>query len=198
MKLSVFILVFGSVMALSCGKNGRKNQVNGSAVLGETAVADVSSGRYEKNLVEDLYTELKEKHPGLKSLELQMKQLEEGRADSLKAFNVYDEKSTKYYGDARKQLAQIKDSLLRVRLAGIIEASLKNYKDSTARETGLLAMLDKKTLTLQDLFVFLKVIKTMAVMEGYQKENHPSRRPIENYVNRLDTTVIFADSLIGK
>lgn len=156
------------------------------------------SKRMPDDLVESLYKEQIDKTPALKDLEQKIDQLSQGKGDSTASFYKYDEKNQSYYNAASNHLHQVKDSLLRKKLESLIAASLTSYNTKSSRHTSLIATIDPKTSTLNDLHTMLKVVRTLPLMEQYQKDHLPSTQPIENYLRQLDGSIQLTDTLMKK
>ena len=146
------------------------------------------------DLVESLYAELVDKTPELKELEDKIDYIYNSKKDSTELFDNYNEKNRNYYNSASQHIEDIKDSVLRQKMATLISKSLTKYDSKISQHSSLLKSIDKRTLTLSDLHTTLKITKTLPLIEKYQN-NLPTTKPILAYSKKLDKTIKFADIL---
>lgn len=157
-----------------------------------------SKSRYEDDLVEKLYSELLEKDPGLKKLERTIEDLNEQKSDSAVNFEKFDSKNTSYYNAALQHIGRISDSVLQLKIKALIDNSLSSYSKKIAGHKNLVSLVNSRDITLQNLHILLKIVKTLPMMEKYQSENTPSTRPLEKVVHNFDKAIQQADSLSKK
>ncbi len=154
-----------------------------------------SKRSYPDDLVESLYSELTDKTPELKDLEEMISKLEDQKSDSVESFKKFDQKNTSYYNSANQHLQQIKDSLIRKKIKSIIDSSLSAYNSKTRRYKNLISTLYLKEINLEDLHIVLKLVKTLQLIEKYQKENIPSTKSIEKVIEGFDKAIQKTDTL---
>lgn len=147
------------------------------------------------DLVEALFTELAESNPALAELEENIAATESRFTDSASAFNQYDQRNNRYYTSARQHAASIKDSLLRLQLETMISTSEKAYSARINPYVLLLQQVKTKKQHLYDLFVVVKLVKTMQLIEKYQQNNLPSAKPVEALEKDIDKLIRKTDSL---
>ncbi len=189
-----------TVVFLSCDRADNHSTAKGASpkALENNSASEVVLPRGDNDLAASLYVELTDKTPELKGLENNIAILADSRGDSAKAFNQFDAKNHVYYNSAGRHTEQIKDSLLRVKLAFLIKNSLTKYEVGVSGHTALLRSIDAKSLALNDLHEFLKVVRTLAVIERFQKESLPGVQPMEGYLKKLNETIRQTDSLTKK
>lgn len=61
---------------------------------------------------------------------------------------------------------------------------------------SILNSIKTKNITLTDLHTALKIIRTLPVIDKYQKNNLPATQPLQGYLNEVDKTIKQADTLI--
>ncbi len=150
------------------------------------------------NVLEDLYNELVEKTPELKNLENQIDHLNSSRIDFAEIFNNYNSKYTMYYSEANQAMGLVKDSAIKEKIKELIASSKKKYDAKVEEHTQLLDAIDAKFLSLNDLHTFLKIKRTMPIIEKYQSDHLPSIKPIDAYGQQVDATLKLIDSLVNK
>ena len=158
---------------------------------------DVSS-LYKKrsnDLVDALYEEIVNQSAELQDLEKQLADLKKQWPDSSDAFKKFNEKNTSYYTAAEQDLATITDSALKKRMRAIIAASRKNYNDSIAPWTKLDSLSARRAATINDLHTLLKLVKTLPLIEDFQKTNNPSAEPGSAVIRNYDELIQKLDSL---
>jgi predicted nucleic acid-binding Zn-ribbon protein len=177
----------------------RQKPVKREPTVLEGKKVDVSS-IYKKrsgDLVEALYDELVNGSAELAELESQIKALKKQAPDSLKDYRTFNEKSNAYYGLANKKIGTITDSVVRKKLEHLIYNSRQQFNDSIALLRELDSCINKRTGTINDLHTVLKLVKTLPLIEDFQRNNRPASRPAENALQNLDSLVIRLDSLVN-
>ena len=155
----------------------------------------VSKKRYDNDLVEELYNELLEKKAALSSLEKGIEKLKDNKKDSAQLFNTFDSKNNSYYSSANMHIDAIKDSAVKEKIKGIIDNSLSKYKTKIAAHNNIIAAINTKDITLDDLHIVLKLTETVSMMEQYQANGLPSTKPLENTSKAYDKLIVKTDSL---
>jgi len=133
----------------------------------------MSKGIRGNSLVDLIYSDLLEKDPGLQKLEEELSGFEKAKIDSLKAFDVYNDKSQNYYSSAERALLNISDTVLRVRLKALLANSESRYKLKIAKFTMLEKDIASKDSIIKDYRQTLKIVATLPIMEGYQGKSIP-------------------------
>lgn len=201
MKFPIIIILI-SIIAWSCRQKPVKR---GPTVLPGKKV-DVSS-IYKKrsgDLVEALYDELVSGSKELTELELAIKDLKKQTPDSLKDYKTFHQHNTVFYDLAGKKVNAMTDSVLRKKMLLLINHSRKQYTDSISRLKELDSLINRRTNTINDLHTILKLVKTLPLIEDFQKTNRPPALPAEGALQNLDTMInridslVKADSLISK
>ncbi len=153
----------------------------------EYSLLSKRSGR--EDLVESLYAELVNKTPELKDIEKQIIFLNEARTDSLEGFSNFNQKNKDYYDNAVQHSATINDSVLSNRIKLMISNSQSKYSNQVGGHKSLISLLDSKAIRLQDMHVLLKIVKTLPLIEKFQKDKIPDKKPIEKTINEYDKTI---------
>jgi hypothetical protein len=159
---------------------------------------EIVSNRSYDDLVESLYNELVSKNIDLKKLEDQIESLNESRNDSTKFFDKFHQKNESYYSAANKHVAAINDSLLKVKMSRLISDNSTKYNASIDRHKYLLSSIEANNMSIGDLHNMLKIVKTLPLIEQYQRSNLPGTKSLQGYIQRQNQTIKFADSLIEK
>jgi len=154
-----------------------------------------SKGRSAEDLVERLYKELVDKTAALKELESKIDDLNAMKIDSTQQFNTFNEKNTSYYSAADQHAALITDSSLKDRLKAMVASRLSNYNRLIAGHKNLVAILDSKDVKVHDLHIVLKLVKTLPLIEKFQKDDIPNTNPLNHAINEYDKTLQKLDSL---
>ncbi|MEO7522879.1 MAG: hypothetical protein ABIT58_02230 [Ferruginibacter sp.] len=151
---------------------------------------------YQDDLLETLYAELVDRSDELQEIEDELEKLRKTRSDSSNAFIKFDEKNKAYYNSGDQHVQLIKDSILKSRMGLLISNSQTNYSSKILKHNDLLALLNSKDINLNDLHTVLKIVKTLPLIEKFQKENIPGTKPIENVLKDIDKEVRKLDTLI--
>jgi hypothetical protein len=196
---NIFLLSIIVCTILSCSQKKPQQQPSPETpkALQESGSSEyslLSKSSRREDLVESLYAELVNKTPALKDIENQITWLDDARTDSAEAFTDFNQKSKDYYANAENHLSNITDSALKDKIRLIISNSQSKYNTQIAGHKNLLSTLDSKSVKLQDMHVLLKIAKTLPLIDNYQKENLPDKKPIEKVITEFDKTLNKIDS----
>lgn len=147
------------------------------------------------DLVDALYEELMAKSDTLQQLDAAIRQLSEQQKQASDSFRIFDQKNKVYYQAADNKLPAIRDSLLRKKLMQILRESRQRYNKRTAPYIVLDSLIAYRSATISDLYLLLKVMKTLPVIEQYQQDHLPGSAPAEVFHTHLDSLWRRLDSL---
>jgi hypothetical protein len=194
-----FFISISLVALLSCNDHKKQQQQNVPDGLQKQETSySLASKRGYRDIVERLYSELVEKTPALKKLEDDIDALKSSKDDSLDSFTTFDASNHEYYSSAQTHLTSIKDSLLRKKIQNLIQSSLASYNSLTAPHNRLLQSISSKESSLSDLHTALKIIRTLPVMEKYQKSNLPATNSLQGYANQVQKVINEAEQQVTK
>lgn len=192
-KLTLAIAILISFAACT----QRSPQPKDQQVVSETLEKEKSGSltkRTADNLVVAMYNELVDKTPELQQLEKEINQAREMTVDSLAAFNEYDSKNDNYYAFAKSMSSQLHDSILGKALIAAIESSITKYNQRTANHETLRELITSKNITVSDLHMVLKILRTLPVIEQYQQKNLPPASPLQETNKELDELIRKIDA----
>lgn len=201
MKSQLLPAIFVIAGFMACGDSHPAEQKSPEvpkALKNDDKSYEIISKRGKEDLVESLYGELAGKTPELNALELNIRALHLSRFDSSKAYDNFNEQNQSYYSSAKNHLERISDSTLKEKIRQMLGVSLEKYHSTTTKHENILKSIESKNLTLNDLHTLLKIVRTLPIMEKYQKENLPQTASLEGFENRLDETIKSVDSLVIK
>jgi hypothetical protein len=138
-------------------------------------------GKGRTNLVEKYYQELTDKIPELKNLETELKEIHSRENILVQNFNDYHNDSKTYYSDAIDMSHSISDTLLKNRMIELLAKSTENYNTSTKPILTNITHFKQNNIKISDYYAALKIVRTLSVIEKYQKENLPSNAAFENH-----------------
>jgi hypothetical protein len=176
-----------ALLLLACGNteptNNPQQQAETPKALQDDNSSDLKiySGRSE-NIVDQLYNELVDKSKVLQKLEEDLVNLNDNIRDKKNIFDAYDSKSTSYYNTALSNADRITDSTLKKQMRVVLINSEKAYRTKVAGLNGLVALLDKENISINDHHSVLKIMATLPQIEQYQKDKLPKN---SNLVNLL-------------
>jgi len=183
-------------ICIACNTN-RKKEVP-KVLDNKKADIQISLKRSEIDLVNGLYTEAVNSDDELKNFEAGIKELQEGKDDSLSAFGTFDGQNKTYYQTAATYADKISDSILKASVKKLITQSIAQYDTATYNHDSLLKQIITKEATLQDLQNALKIVYTLPLIEKYQQDNLPSPASIEGFSIKQAEVIKRADTLIKK
>ena len=198
MKKQIVLSAFILLGLISCDKSKTQEKMKPESpkVLTEESSLKMVSRQGYDDLILSLYKELANKTPELKELEQNIEDLETSKSDSTVVFLKYDGKNDAYYYSANKHVEEIRDSVLRKKMKSFIASSIAQYKTNIARHKRMLASIDTKTLTLNDLHEILIITTTQPLIEAYQHTNLPTTKPMNGYLKQIDKAVNYENTLI--
>ncbi|MBO9631619.1 MAG: hypothetical protein J7578_00775 [Chitinophagaceae bacterium] len=158
---------------------------------------DVSSlySRNKEDLIESLYQELISKSEELKALDAEIKTLGKLQQQAMDSFRLFNNKNQSYYESARLTVNNIKDSIFRKKVQAIVDESLKQYNHHTGTHRQLDSLISRKNITINDLYILLKVVKTLPAMHNFQQERMPGTGAAADLNNHLDSLMVQLDSM---
>lgn len=201
MKNSIFLSAILAVTFVSC-ENKRiqdPSKKEAPAALEEKSAAEeIMSMRGRGDLVDRLYEELVERDVVLKRLEVQIEELNDSKRDSIESFDKFDGKVKAYFSASERYVSEIKDSLLRNKVKLLLANNLKNYDSQMAKHNELIKVIAARETTISDLHNALKIVKTLPLIEKYQKDNLPGIKPLEGFIKQQDQAISLADTLLKR
>ncbi|MFT3979523.1 MAG: hypothetical protein QM687_03570 [Ferruginibacter sp.] len=193
MKRKFTLLLFAAAAFAACSRQQSSQPANAQTPkpLQENKSMSESfvSKRAPDNLLEELYQDLLTKDKSLNELDKMVHSLDGQQKDSSAGFHAFDGKNESYFSNASGALDNIKNSLLKQKINTLLEESMKGYEGKVSKHKTLLAAFDQKSTSLADLYTALKVVKTIPVIESYQKENLPSAKPLEQIAAAYDKAI---------
>lgn len=199
LKLISIILVF---ILVSCSDNRQqiklKQEIPKALEDKSSWYKIVAKSSSYDDLVESLYNELVSKDVNLKELENKIEELKKLNSSATEVFGNYNVKNQSYFSSADRHVSEIKDSLLRNKIKAIVANQLTKYNLSIATHKEFLKLIEEKQLTITDLYTIVKIVKTLPLIDKYQKDNLPSTKPFEEYIKRQNGTIKLADDISDK
>lgn len=186
-------LVF--VFACDSPRIQQKPQKETPKALEDQSSYEIIPKRGGEDLVENLYNELVSKDLKLKELEVRIDELNSSRHDSTVSFGNFNGKMQSYFRSADRHVSEISDSLLRDKIKLLIAGNLTKYNARVAGHNELLQTIERKNVKLSDLHGVLKIVRTLPVIEKYQKDNLPGIKSLEGFIKQQDQAVSLADTL---
>jgi hypothetical protein len=183
---------------VSCGNNRTQDKPKNEtpkALEDKSSSYEIVSKRSSDDIVESLYNELVSKDAELKKLEDKIEGLNESKTDTTELFDKFNGKNQSFFSSANRHVSEIKDSIVRDKIKGIISFQLAKYNSRIAKHNELLKVIEAKQMTISDLHNVLKIVRTLPLIENYQKNNLPDIKSFEDYIKRQEETINLADTL---
>lgn len=157
---------------------------------------DVTSlSKKRADLFENLYEELLSKSQELQQLDAAINALSQLQSQAADSFAQYDNRNRSYYTFAESANSTVSDSAIRRKIRAILQSSLKEYNASVQTHRDLDSLISKKNNTVHDMYVLLKVVKTLPSMEFYQKERLPGKEEKESLKAKMDSLLHQLDTM---
>ncbi|WP_316634081.1 hypothetical protein [uncultured Flavobacterium sp.] len=178
------IAVFSLILLISCRENEANHRSSEEPKAFEEKSIDIGRFRRDNDLVEDLYQELVDKSPELKSLEKELSEL--NTRDTTNIFYNYDQKSDDYYNSAESHINGIRDSVMKQKIINLIKKSSDKYASQKADLENLMDNIIKKRNEINNYHSALKIILTIPLIEQYQKQHLPNKSPFDKLIEKED------------
>ncbi|TDX11707.1 MULTISPECIES: hypothetical protein [Flavobacterium] len=176
------LLLSSLLLLISCQKSesndGSKEE---PSALQEKSI-DIGRFKSRNDLVDDLYQELVNKSPELKTLEDELNEI--NPRDTTEIFNNYDDKSYSYYGSAKGNTEGIRDSILKKKILNLISKSSDRYDSKKAEIESLVTTINKKRTEITNYHTALKIVLTLPLIEKYQNDHLPKKSPFEKVIEK--------------
>lgn len=194
-------MIYGIVLCMAFSCKDAETQTDNKetpAALQDDKSYNIISKRGREDLIENLYADAVSKDSALKQLDESINEIRDGKIDSLKKFDIYEEKNQDYFFSANYHVKEIKDSLLRKSLTALIAKNLEEYNNKVSSHRKLVKTINAKMVSLNDLELALKISRTFPLIKKYQKENLPNQKSILNLRQKIDQTIKLADTMYKK
>jgi hypothetical protein len=191
-NLAIVFVLF--IFVQSCDRtrsDSSGSKVNVPEPLGGKGDILEGSSYRSTDLVRDLYNSLVKQDQQLKSLENQLIDLREIKRDSLEAYHKYTGNVNSYYSSASSYISQITDTILRHRIDTLLRISRQEFDKLISEHKREEIAIDSNEEAIRSLHFALMIMRTLPVMETYQRDHVPLVMPLQNVrskqVEVLDT-----------
>ena len=201
MTTKIFISTILVLTFTSCDNTrtqDKPKQETPKALEDKSSSYELVSKRGYDDLVESLYNELVTKDIDLKKLEDKIDELNKSKNDTTELFDKYNGKNQSYFSSADRHVVDIKDSLLRNKMRIIVTNQLSKYNSRIGKHNELLKIIDAKQMTISDLHNVLKIVRTLPLIDKYQKDNLTDTKSFEGYIKQQEKAIQLVDTLSKK
>ena len=201
MTTKIFISTILVLTFASCDNTrirDKPKQETPKALEDKSSSYELVSKRGYDDLVESLYNELVTKDIDLKKLEDKIDELNKSKNDTTELFDKYNGKNQSYFSSADRHVVDIKDSLLRNKMRIFVTNQLSKYNSRIGKHNELLKIIDAKQMTISDLHNVLKIVRTLPLIDKYQKDNLTDTKSFEGYINQQEKAIQLIDTLSKK
>lgn len=146
-------------------------------------------------LYEQLYLELVKINPELEKLENDIKDYNNLPDQVATSFDTYKNKSNRYYQSARFKAASISDSTLRIQITNLLEKSASRFSASSNELNSLLKQIKENDHSIHDKHTVLKMVLSLSMLEKYQVDNKPDKKPLTDLIKAQKVLAQQVDSL---
>lgn len=192
------ILIF-TINACSTHKSEEKpkNEMPKALQDKNSSFESVSKRSYD-DLLENIYSEIVSNDTTLRNLEDKIEDLNTSKSDTTELFDKFNTKNQSYFSSADRHASDIRDSVLREKTKDLISMQLSKYNARIGRHNTLLKIINAKQVAVSDLHNVLKIVRTLPLIDKYQKDNLPNIKSFEGYIKQQDAAIKFADTLLKK
>lgn len=191
-----FAVLFLLSLLVSCVQK-RDSSEHPSDVLAGTE-SKFSSYRYDQDLVDELFEELKKESEELKALEKDLEALDEKWSSKKDPIADYLSKSQSYYSSAESKLGSIQDTVLREKIQVKVERSNTAFALSIAEIEQLRNQISLNRKKLDDLYMALKIVLTLPVIEKFQKDEKPATTELKEQLQQQQDLLLKLETMLNK
>lgn len=198
MSNGIFILVIIILSLASCNNNHTQDKSKietPKALEDKNSSYDLISKRRYDDIVESLYDELVSKDIDLKNIEDKINALNHSKSDTTELFENFNAKNQSYFNSANRHLSEINDSLVKNTIKNLITLQLTKYDSKISKHKELLKLIEAKQITIADLHIVLKIVRTLPLIDKFQNENLPNIKSLESYIHQQNETIKQIDTL---
>jgi alpha-N-acetylglucosamine transferase len=171
-KNCIIICLF---LVIGCTENNRNNQLV-NVLPNDNLVEEIQNksllrSGYEVNILDEIYEKLEESRPDLKSLNDNLKELQKFNENPLNEYGIYADKTSLYFNNADILVNSIQDSILRQQMIDILTTSKSTFSKNHTELERLILDFNSKNTNINDMYLSIKLINTLPLIEQYQKQN---------------------------
>lgn len=148
-------------------------------------VAEYSSRGSSRDLVEALFADVLKSDTALRHLFNDIEAQLRNHGDSTERWVDFEQKNLAYYESAKRHAEHIADTVMRAAEFDRLRESQARYVASVLSARALDSAYMAKRSTLNDLEELVKIQRTLALMERYQKEQRPSDAVLRAELERI-------------
>lgn len=199
--MKLFALIFLIFSFASCSDNRTETETNQEipkALDDNKSSYKISSKRGSSDLIESLYNDLVHEDTDLKNLENKINELNKSKRDTTYLFDNYNSKNQSYFTSADIHVLEIKDSVLLHKVRDLVALQLSKYTTQIEKHKELLKVIEANQTTISDLQNVLKIVRTLPIIDKYQRDNLPSTKSLEGYIKQQEETIQLAEIVSKK
>lgn len=148
-------------------------------------VAEYSSRGSSRDLVEALFADVLKSDTALRHLFNDIEVQNRNHNDSTERWVDFEQKNLAYYESAKRHAEHIADTVMRAAEIERLRASQEAYVAGVRSARQLDSAYIAKRTMLNDLEELVKIQRTLALMERYQKEQRPSDAVLRAELERI-------------
>jgi hypothetical protein len=197
MKTKLFGIILILISLHSC-KDKTKNQINTLETQNETPqfldentdykLSSISKRGYS-DVISRLYKEALDKSLKLNELNEKISEISEVKNDSLEEYYKFSQTNANYWATADKYANQIQDSILKASTIEVFKTLDSTYKAKMNGYEQKLIEIEKKTLSLNDQLILMKLFITEPMMRNYQVNEKPNIETLESVIDSYDKLI---------
>lgn len=202
MKTIVILFVLASVL-MGCQRakqpaNQPKQETPKALREDKSDVSSFLSKSGREDLLEALYAGLIKENQQLQDIESLIEDNRTEKNDIVGKYNDFNQKSDRYYSDAREHCRQINDSVLRKRILAILKTSSDNYQNRISYLAMLVHTVETKNTSIDDYHTAMKIVVTLPLIENFQRENLPKDSIFKGFNKKQDNLIRKMDNMMKK
>jgi len=158
--------------------------------LQEPTVADevtssLSRGKYGTDLVNALFDDVLESDTALRALMKALRTQQLSHEERTRAFHLYEMQNDQYYASALVHAGKLTDTLERADQVLVLAESERRYDSGMTKRRALIEEYARSSARTEDLVELVKLQRTLALMESYQRTARPDSSLLQDELQRI-------------
>jgi hypothetical protein len=83
-------------------------------------------------------------------------------------------------------------------MKNLLTSHITQYKNSIVTHNEFINLIKDKNLTISDIHIVLKIVKTLPLIERYQQENLPNTKSLQGLIKQQDAIIKLTEKLTNK
>tara|TARA_B100000809_G_C14846249_1_gene426624 strand:- start:32 stop:673 length:642 start_codon:yes stop_codon:yes gene_type:complete len=203
MNFKTLTIIFLTTVTFSCNNTTKTPKVVESSIEQLTETPEVFqetssnedyrissfSKRYDSDIITKLYQEAIEKDSKLKKLNENLNKIANIKNDSTLEYSDFKKTNENYWNAVNGYINRMHDSILQESTREIFKKLEQSYLKGMTPYENKIALINQKTINLNDQLILMKLIITLNMMKNYQTNEKPNIESLTNLINEYNKLI---------